>query len=85
MIFSSPIMIMQISIPKLLIEIARAGNNQCLEAGEKQRERVKKQKNGPNAHPQQKKRNKNKTRPKIQIVLGLSIIFNCSKSVFHYF
>ena len=35
MIFSSPTMIMQISIPKLLIEIASAGNIQCLEAGEK--------------------------------------------------
>ena len=61
MIFSSPIMIMQISIPKLVIEIARTGNNQCLKAGEKhrerERERVKKQKNGPKAHPQQKKRN----------------------------
>ena len=55
MIFSSPIMTMQISIPKLVIEIACTGNNQCLEAGEKhrerERERVKKQKNGPNAHP----------------------------------
>ena len=40
MIFSSPTMIMQISIPKLLIEIASAGNIQCLEAGEKtERER----------------------------------------------
>ena len=35
MIFSSPTMIMQISIPKLLIEIASASKIQCLEAGEK--------------------------------------------------
>ena len=44
MIINSPIMIMQISITKLLIEIAGAGIIQCLEVGEEhtKRERLKK-------------------------------------------
>ena len=70
MIISSPIMTMQISIPKLVIEIAGVGIIQCLEAGERERERererLKKQKNHTNAHPQHKKRNKSITKPKIQ-------------------
>ena len=60
--------------------------SECLEAGEKQRqkERLKKQKLALPLTHSRKKGTKSTNKPHIQIVLGLSIIFNCSKSVFHY-
>ena len=71
------------------MEIASAGYIQCLDTGEKQRERERerglrnKRMSLMRTHSR-RKGTKVQLNLYMQIVIGLSIIFNCSKSVFHY-
>ena len=73
------------------MEIASAGYIQCLDTGEKHRERERERERGlrnkrmslMRTHSR-RKGTKVQLNLYMQIVPGLSIIFNCSKRVFHY-
>ena len=69
------------------MEIASAGYIQCLDTGKTERERERGLRNKRMSLMRTHSRRKG-TKVQLnlymQIVIGLSIIFNCSKSVFHY-